>query len=124
VGGGGIENLFVMSFGESLVRVAAMTALGIELPAEIEPGSAEIAYQLFVQAPVPARRMVRAEGLDDVIALPGVAQLDLNRREGDDVDWRDGSQGYVLSVRGSVPDHDTLRALRERILKQLDLEFT
>ena len=123
VGGGGIENLFVMSYGQSLVELAAKTALGVELPERIELRSGDVAYQLFVQAPVSARRIVRIDGLDRVSALPGVANVRQHLHAGDPIDWRLGSLEWVLTIGGSVSDHDALRRLRAQILDALDLVY-
>jgi hypothetical protein len=100
-----------------------LAALGIEPPDAIELERDAVAYQLFVQPPITARRLVRMEGLDEISALPGVAQLSPRCHVGDETDWRQGSGGYVLSVRGSVPDHDALRRMRERILELLVVEY-
>ena len=70
VGGGGIENIFGMAYGHSLQRIFAMTVLGIELPV-IERQSDRTAYQLFVQCPLAAHRLVGIGGTDEVAALPG-----------------------------------------------------
>jgi biotin carboxylase len=123
VAGGGIEDLFVMSYGQSLLQMAVMAALGIELPENVELESASVAYQFFIQPPVSARRLVRLAGLDDISALPGVAQVSFNRREGDEVDWRLGSEGYVGWIRGSVPDHEALRGIRAQIHEHLVVEY-
>jgi biotin carboxylase len=124
VGGGGIEDLFVMSYGESLLRLAAMAALGIEPPANIRLRPGAIAYHLFFQPPCWAHRLVRMAGLAELTALPGVAELTVNRREGDEVNWRLGSSEYVVSIRGSVSDADALRGLRARIAEHLDLTYS
>ena len=123
VGGGGIEDLFVSSYGRSLLEIAVQAAIGIEPPDAIELRSDAVAYQLFVQPPVTARRLVRLDGLDEISALPGVEQLSPRHRAGDEVNWRQGSGGFVLSVRGSVADHDALRRMRTRILELLVVEY-
>jgi biotin carboxylase len=123
VGGGGTELIFGMAYDESLMRLAAMTALGLELPPTIASVRADIAYFLVVQPPLAARQLTRLDGLDAVGALPGVAQVTPNRGVGDDIDWRRGSQGYVVSVRGTAPDHDTLRRLRAQVQERLVLEY-
>jgi biotin carboxylase len=123
VGGGGIENIFGMAYGHSLQRIFAMTVLGIELPAAIDRVSDAIAYQLFVQPPFAARRLVGIDGTDDVNALPGVEQISFNRQVGDEIDWRQGSQAYVVTIRGWAADRDTLRRTRAQILEQLVLRY-
>ncbi len=124
VGGGGIEDIFMMSYDESLLGIAAYAALGVDLPATIKRGHREIAYQFFVQPPQSAHHLVLIGGLDDVGALPGVEQLALNRRVGDAMNWRRGSLEYVLWVRGSVPDRDALRAVPALVREQLVLEYS
>jgi hypothetical protein len=119
VAGGGIGDLFAMTYGDSLLRIAALAAVGVDLPALTARRGGGVVYQLFVQPPVGARRLVGIEGLDAINALPGVAQLSVNRRVGDDLDWRHGSQGYLLSVRGEVPDHERLRQLRNQVNETL-----
>jgi biotin carboxylase len=123
VGGGGIENIFGMAYGHSLQRIFAMTVLGIELPATIDRVSDAIAFQLFVQPPFAARRLVGIDGVDDVDALPGVEQISFNRQVGDEIDWRQGSQAYVATIRGWAADREALRNTRAQILEQLVLRY-
>jgi hypothetical protein len=123
VGGGGIENIFGMAYGHSLQRFFAMTVLGVALPAPIERVADETAFQLFLQAPYAARRLTGIHGTDATDALPGVEQISFNRQVGDDVDWRAGSNGYVVSIRGWAADKEALRALRARIVETLVLEY-
>lgn len=124
VGGGGIDSLFAMSYGESLLRISVLSALGLEVADDMELRSDAIAYQVFVQPPMSARRIERIGGLDEVSGLPGVEQVFVNRSVGDATNWRDGSQGYVASVRGWAPDHGALRLTRERIADRLDCAYT
>jgi biotin carboxylase len=123
VGGGGIESIFGMAYGQSLLRIAAHTALGLALPEQMPRITDAVAYFLVVQAPLDARRLTRMDGLDAVGALPDVVQVSANRQVGDEIDWRRGSQGYVVSVRGAAPDHAALRATRDEIHRRLVLEY-
>jgi biotin carboxylase len=124
VGGGGIENIFGMAYGQSLMQFSAMTALGIELPPAVEPPADWLAYQLFVQPPFAAHRLTKIDGIDAVSALPGVEQIAFNRQVGEAIDWRTGSQGYVCSIRGTTTDREGLRAVREQILAALRLDYS
>ena len=124
VGGGGIENIFGMAYGQSLMQFSAMTALGIELPPAVEPAADSTAYQLFVQPPFAAHRLTKIDGIDAVSALPGVEQIAFNRQVGEAIDWRTGSQGYVCSIRGTTTDREGLRAVREQILEALRLDYS
>jgi hypothetical protein len=63
------------------------------------------------------------DDLDRVQALPGIEGTTVNRAVGDAVDWREGSQGYVLSARGTATGLDELQRVPERITTSLALEF-
>ena len=54
---------------------------------------------------------------------PGIADVSANRRVGDDIDWREGSQGYVMTIRGVVDDREALQHVRARIHELLVLEY-
>jgi hypothetical protein len=101
-----------------------MTALGVDLPPKVEPPAGSMAYQLFVQPPLAAKRLTAIDGVDDVSALPGVEQISFNREVGEEIDWRTGSQGYVCSIRGTTSDREGLRAVRDQILEALRLDYS
>ena len=53
--------------------------------------------------------------LESLNELDGVEESRVNRTIGDTLHWRDGSQGYVFSVRGSARDLVELGEVPERI---------
>ena len=55
--------------------------------------------------------------------VPGVEQIAFNRQVGDEIDWRQGSQAYIASIRGWAADRDALRNTRARILEKLVLRY-
>ena len=125
VGGGGIDQLYEATQGQSLTRLATQIALGqpFDLPVEGVLGDEPVEYDYFVQPPMGASRLAAVGHLDAVPALEGVLSAQVNRTVGDDIDWREGSQGYVLSVRGSVPHHSDLADVAPRIMEALELAF-
>ena len=108
VGGGGIDALHALVYGRSLTGIATSVALGepLELSASPTPSpdttvpSDGFAYAYFLQAPMAARSLTRLGNLEAVQRLPGVESTMVNRTVGDRLDWRDGSQGYLVSVQG------------------------
>lgn len=123
VAGGGIDDLYAMRHGVSLLRIAGRAALGMPPPEARILRERSVVYQLFVQPPIWARRIARIGGLSQIQALDGVVQLYVARSPGDPVDWRVGSQGYVLSVRGRASDHEALVAQRAAVCSALDCSY-
>ena len=125
VGGGGIDQLYASTHGQSLTHIATQIALGqaVEWAAGSDPGGGPIEYDYYVQPPVGASRFAGIENLDAVLALAGVKGARVNLTIGDTVDWREGSQGYVLSVRGTVPNHAALADVGPRIMNAVVLTF-
>ena len=121
VGGGGIDSIYRGLHGRSLIHVAAQVALGVDIELGQASRTGEVGYEMYIQPPRNATALVEIAGLDRVSILPGIAQLSVRRQRGDRLDWRDGSQGYVLSVRGSVPDHGELFQLRAQIEQLLSI---
>jgi ATP-grasp domain len=92
----------------NLFRVACRVALGDPVP---EGGLARcdgVAYWRMIQPPRSARRVRTVGGLDEVAAEPCVDSVTLARHPQDAVDWREGTAGQVVTVRGRVPDLDAL----------------
>jgi len=123
VGGGGIGTIFSKVFGVSLLALAGRAALGMAPTGPFRPTSPLVAFELFVQAPRTATRLEALGGIEAVGRLSGVDQISPHRRVGDPLDWREGSQGYVLSVRGTAADHQELARLRRAILGRLQLAY-
>lgn len=67
-----------------------------------------VGFWLMTQPPVGAATVRSVEGVDAASALAGVRLVDVKRHPGQPVDWQDGTDGRVLTVRGAVADHDAL----------------
>ena len=70
-----------------------------------------------------ATRLSGIEGLDDVAALPHVASVARNQRQGDPLDWAMGGRSNVCEVFGSVEVIGDLAAARDEIDDVITLEF-
>ena len=126
VGGGGIDHLFALRHGRSLSELATRVALGqrIDLVAETpRRWSGPFAFEFFVQPPTSAvrlRSMVGTERLNDDQWARTVA---VNRSPGDALDWRSGSQGYVLRVGGEAPDRAVLASVPASVLGTVEIHY-
>ena len=100
------------------MRLALGESIVLEGPLHCE----RVAFLLYVQAPPELRVVTRIEGLDEVRALRGVDEVVLRRGPGERVDWREGNHGHVLSVFGTVDDHDELRRVIRRVGSALRID--
>lgn len=126
IGGGSIDALYASVHGRSLTEIAAAVALGEEVELDdwrSARADGGFVYAYFLQPPVEARVLTGVDRLDRLNALKGVAATTVNRTVGDRLDWRDGSQGYLLSVRGSVDGLEELGRVPERVWSALELSW-
>jgi hypothetical protein len=132
VGGGGIDALYAARHGRSLIDIAVSVALGEEL--ELDPEevgrqmvptdlSGPFHFEYFSQPPRDALRLVALQGVDQVLALPGMETASVNRAVGDEVNWAEGSQGYVASFRGQAEGLHQLSRRPADIQAALDVHF-
>ena len=121
VAGGGISDLYDMQRGTSLIRLAALAALGEPVPAA--SADSGVAYQVFVPPPAGARQLLGLDGIADVAALPGVEEIYVNRPAGSLVDAGEGSLGYVAFVRGRATDHPAMLERREEIVARVQPRY-
>ena len=82
-----------------------------------------VGYALVCQPPQGARRVRSVEGLDRLADYPGVDAVALSRPPGDEVDWRKGSQEYVFSVLGNVPQHEDIAKLQQFIADEVTVTY-
>ena len=120
--GGGVPEMLADATGVQLLPIALRVALGEPIVFERMPVCAQVGYLLYVQAPLAMTTIREVVGLDRLRALPGVDEVILNRGPGQSVDWRAGNHGHVFSVRGAVPDHETLRSLERSATVEVEIQ--
>ena len=96
----------------NLFRAVVDVALGREVVSTGLASCDGVGYWLMLQPPCTARRVAAVAGLDELGREPFVDSVDLKKTPGATVDWRDGTGGHVVVVRGRVPD---LGALTEAV---------
>jgi len=126
IGGGAIDALFTKRFGRSLTEIAARVAMGEHLeltPETPTTWSGPFTYEFFAQPPTSATRFAGVDGTADIVGTAGADAVALNRSPGDELDWRAGSQGYVLQVGGVAPDLSALAAVPEEVLSVAGIRY-
>ena len=92
----------------NLFRVACEVALDQPISLNGPAACHGVAYWRMLQPPLSARRVRDVVGLDQLQAAPFVDTVRLRHAPGDDVDWREGTDGQVVTIRGHVDDLDSL----------------
>jgi biotin carboxylase len=120
--GGYVANLLHRSAGVDVVELAVRIALG-QRPEVPELGHDGVTFQYLLVAPQLVGTLRAVEGVDDIRALPGVDVIQIQKRRGDRVDWRDGEPGRLGAVYGQAPDHEALAGLTDRIRRAFRPSF-
>jgi biotin carboxylase len=82
-----------------------------------------VGYWLMLQPPMTARRLSRVGGVDACATLPGVSTVTPHVQPGDPVDWREGTDSRVITIRGKVSDHRALAETVDLISGLVDVEY-
>jgi biotin carboxylase len=120
--GGGVPELLEAAAGARLLTLAMRLALGEDVVLDGPLPTERVAYLMYVQAPTELSEITSVDGLDRVRALDGVREVVLRRGAGERIDWREGNHGHVLSVFGTVPDHDALRRVLDDVASTVVIE--
>ena len=123
IGGFVAPVLALASPGLNFYEMALRIALGERIVVESLVSRDHVGYVIVGQPPIGARRVAQVTGLDELAHLPGVDSVSLNRRPGDEVDWRLGSHEYVFSVLGTAPHHAGVRAVQQFIDEHVIIDF-
>ena len=126
VGGGAIDNIFTRRFGRSLTALAASVALGVPIDLVEEtpdPTAGPFMYEFFVQPPKAATRLVSIGNVDRIAGTAGAETVTVRRSPGDVLDWRSGSQGYVMRVTGLAADLDELASVPSVVTEAASLVY-
>jgi biotin carboxylase len=124
IGGGGVPQLVESTTGFSLHRAACEIALGEHVHVSGPLPTEQVAYFLVVQPPQQAHRLVSLDGVEGLRALAGVSAVSVNRQIGDEIDWTDGSYGYLLSLTGVAPDHASMLAVSDDLSRIVHPQYT
>ena len=107
----------------NLFAIACQVAAGIPVALDGAVPVEGVGFWVMLQPPVGAIRVTAVDGLDTAAALPGVRLVDPKRVAGQEVDWREGTDGQVATVRGAVADHAALGELVQRLRETITFEY-
>jgi hypothetical protein len=115
IGGGVSELMNLAGCDLPLFRFTMELALGMPHSLVLPLHFPRVAYRRISAPPVGARHVVDMVGEDRLQDVPGVAEVHINRRPGDEVDWRLGLGEYIFSAYGSADDYDGVDEARHNI---------
>lgn len=118
-----IPQLVQQAAGVSLFQLAGLAALGMPLNLPAEISCSQSAYVLVSHAPVNAQAVGETRGMQEVVTLPGVRGVFLNKDAGESVDWREGTDGFVWMVEGTAPNATALHDIVSQIKDTLTVDF-
>ena len=99
----------------NLFQIACRVALGDPVHIEGMATCEGVGFWLMLHAPMQARELIAVHGADAAAAIPGVTDVRVNRLPGASLDWREGTDGKIVTIQGAVPDHTELAATVDRI---------
>jgi biotin carboxylase len=109
--------------GVNLFLGACLLALGAPPGLSGPARCSGVGYWLMLQPPMSARRIAAIEGIKALAAAPEVDTVRLNRRPGEAVDWREGTDGHVATVRGRASDQGALVKVTEFINRTMKIDY-
>lgn len=121
--GGGVPAALGRAAGVDVIAMAMRVALGEHVAFEGPLPTHRVGYLATAAAPQWASRVEAVEGLEAVSGFPGVESVELKRRPGDALDWRQGSVGFVYAVVGSTPDLEGLKALKRCMAEDVVITY-
>jgi biotin carboxylase len=99
----------------NLFQVACQVALGDPVHIDAMATCDGVGFWLMLHAPMKARRLDAVDGADAAAAVSGVTDLRVNRHPGASLDWREGTDGKIVTIQGTATDHTALAATVGRI---------
>ncbi|MGH9029454.1 MAG: hypothetical protein ACRDV4_07550, partial [Acidimicrobiales bacterium] len=121
--GGSVPEMMSIAVGVDVIEMSFRVALGEKFVFDDLLPTRAVGYLLNPHPPQWARRVVSIEGLDRVGEFPGVKSVFLNRKPGDEVDWRKGTFEHVFLVIGRAVDHAGLLTVKRFIDDEVAIAY-
>jgi hypothetical protein len=103
--------------------VACRIACGEHVEIPYQSSFDRVGFWLMLQPPLWAGMVATVDGLSEISALDGIDIVRLKRPPGDVVDWREGTDSDVVTVRGTSADHDSLAKTVDFIRRKIVIGY-
>lgn len=117
--GGWLERVIPRAAGLDPVRLAVDLALGDPLPDDFGV-QRKVVMVAFAQPPMAATAVDKMPSASELRALPGVFGVDRRSRNGQSVDWRNGTLGRLYDIWIEADSVEELGVLHRAVVDVLD----
>jgi biotin carboxylase len=118
---GGIPGVIAAATGVDMRTIAMRVALGERVVFEALPVTTGVGFRLDRYADAPSGRLLAVEGIDTLAADPHVDEVVLRRAPGQHFDWREGTDGSVVTIGGRAENHGQLRSIAARLASEITI---
>jgi biotin carboxylase len=99
----------------NLFQVACQVALGETVRIDSMTPCDGVGFWLMLHAPMEAHRVEAVEGIEMASTLPGITDVRVDRPPGAALDWREGTDGKIVTIQGNAADHAALASTVARL---------
>ena len=64
------------------------------------------------------------DGIETFARRSGADSISIHQGPGADIDWRDGTRNYILSVLGSVESYEELQAVEKLLQDEISVTYS
>jgi biotin carboxylase len=123
--GGSINGLMTKIGGPSMTRLVLQVALGVDVGVLPSVNASSIGFYRLLVGPIGATKIEAIEHLGEVGTIPGVEEVLMNKRPGDEVNARlSAFMDNTIRVDGLVHSYEELLDVMERIDATIRLSFS
>jgi biotin carboxylase len=121
---GGRPPFVLMSVSDAnLFKAACAVAVGTPVHFERPVACDGVGFWLMVQPPMSARSVSSITGVAEITDLDGVDEVIVRGSAGSPVDWRQGTDSLVATVKGRAPDHGALAEVVAHVNQLLTITY-
>ena len=122
--GGGVPEMLKRATGVSLLAATLRMALGQPASLHGTLPTDRIGYRFFLQPPAVTASVAAIDGIETFARRSGADSISIHQGPGADIDWRDGTRNYILSVLGSVESYEELQAVEKLLQDEISVTYS